>query len=102
MVPYSLDPLQVYKYGAKISFESPSLHIYEPLLLAITSSAPELVNILLAEKKIDINKLLNLNLVVKEKESISFMSLLCMDGKSVKINEIKDKKAKYEFLLKAK
>ena len=93
--------IEMMKKGSKISYEPASLHMYEPLLLAIAASAPELVDILLEEKKIDINKLLNLNLVVEEKESISFMSLLCMDGKNAKLSEINDKKAKYEILLKA-
>ena len=47
--------------GAKVSFEEESLQKYEPIAMAIESSAYDIVDILLDTKKIDVNKLIKLS-----------------------------------------
>lgn len=52
---------EMIKRGAKVTFEEESLQKYEPIAIAIASSAYDIVDTLLATKQIDVNKLIKIS-----------------------------------------
>lgn len=85
--------------GAKVTFEEEELQPYEPIMMAINSSAYDIVNDLIATKKIDLNKSVKLNpLGAAMTPLMMTVSGSVNQGFSAFLN----KKAQYEAIVKAK
>lgn len=52
---------EMIKRGAKVSFEDESLQKYEPIAIAIASSAYDIVDMLLETKQVDVNRLIKIS-----------------------------------------
>lgn len=54
---------EMIKRGAKVSFEEESLQKYEPIAIAIASSAYDIVDTLLETKKVNVNKMIKISTI---------------------------------------
>lgn len=91
---------EMLKRGAKINYKK-EWDSFDPVLAAIASSSPLITALLLKQPDAQINKLLNLNPSVLEKESYSYLSIACSNINSKKLAGAIQQRKHFENLLDA-
>jgi len=90
---------QMISRGAKVTFEDEELQAYEPIMLAIASSAVDIVKDLIETKQIDLNRFVKMS---SYGSTISPLMMVVSESVNKGLNLFLERKKQFEILQKAK